>query len=72
MTSSLVDVWFPAAGGHGAGVRGSGAAAAARTARVWHRVGGIGPTARQPREEEPLRWVLCIAASLVTASFVFC
>lgn len=45
---SVVDQWFLAAGGDGAGVRGGGAAAAARTARVWHRVGGIGATARQP------------------------
>lgn len=45
MSASVVDLWFPAAGGHGAGVRGGGAAAAARTARIWHRVGGVGATA---------------------------
>lgn len=43
VTASVVDVWFPAAGSHGPGVRGGGAAAAAGAARAGHRVGGIGP-----------------------------
>lgn len=64
MAACLVDLWFPAAGGHGPGVRGGGAAAAARAARVRHRVGGIGAAARQPGEEEPLRWVFVLCSLL--------